>query len=314
MGVVVESRVDKGRGPIATVIVQNGTLFSKDFIVAGSQYGRIRTMTNSKGEAIESALPGTPVVITGLNYSPDAGDKFFGFKDEKFAKKLAEEKEHLDKAEELRVRSLFKVEDGIKVLNIIIKADVQGTAEAVKHSLAKLENEEAKARVVRASVGALNKSDILLAQAANATIFTFNIRPTQDIKTLADEAKVEIKSYSIIYQMIEEVEAILKGMQAPKFEEEVTGMALVQKVIFFSKVGNIAGCMMESGTIYSNSKIRIIRDSVVIYDGVLDSLQRGKDSAKKVENGKDFGCHIKNFNDIKEGDFIEAYRMKEVEL
>ena len=314
LGTVVESRIDKGRGTIATIIIENGTLHSRDFIVAGSNYGRIRTMQDSNHKTIEKAEPGTPVVITGLNYTPNAGDKFFGFSDEKFAKNLASQKAQLDRADELRERTPIQVEDGVKIFNLIIKADVQGTAEAVKHSLAKLENEEAKVNVVRSSVGAINKSDILLAQASNATIFAFNIRPSADMKSLADEAKIEIKPYSIIYKMIEEVEATLTGMQAPKYEEKITGEAQIQKVIFFSKVGNIAGCMMNSGIFYSGSQVRLIRDGVVIHDGVLDSLQRGKDQAKKVENGKDFGCHIKNYNDIKEGDLIEAYRMEEVKL
>lgn len=313
IGTVVESRIDKGRGTIATIIVENGTLHARDFIVAGSNYGRIRTMNNSNHEIVQEALPGTPVVITGLNYTPNAGDKFFGFTDEKFAKNLASKKAQLDRADELRERTPVQVEDGVTIFNLIIKADVQGTAEAVKHSLAKLENDEAKVNVVRSSVGAINKSDILLAQASNATIYGFNIRPQADMKALANDQKVEIKPYSIIYKMIEDVEAILKGMQAPTFEEKVTGEAQVQQIIFFSKVGNIAGCMMNAGTIFSNSKIRLIRDGVVIHDGVLDSLQRGKDQAKKVENGKDFGCHIKGYNDIKEGDIIEAYQMVEVD-
>ena len=312
IGTVVESRIDKGRGTTATIIVENGTLHSRDFIVAGSNYGRIRTMHDSNKKVMDKAGPGTPVVITGLNYTPNAGDKFFGFTDEKFAKNLASQKAHLDRQDELRERTPIQVEDGVKIYNIIIKADVQGTAEAVKHSLAKLENEEAKVNIVRSSVGAINKSDILLAQASNATIFGFNIRPMADMKSLANEQKVEIKSYSIIYKMIEDVESTLTGMQAPKYEEKVTGEAQVQKVIFYSKVGNIAGCMMNSGVIYSTSQIRLIRNGVVLHDGKLDSLQRGKDSAKKVENGKDFGCHIRAYNDIQEGDIIEAYQMEEV--
>ena len=314
IGTVVESRIDKGRGTVATVIVENGTLYSRDFIVAGSNYGRIRTMTDAQENKMESAGPGTPVVVTGLNYTPQAGDKFFGFSDEKFAKKLADEKAQRDKAEELRERTAIQVEDGVKVFKIIIKADVQGTAEAVKHSLAKLENEEAKAIVVRSSVGAINKSDVLLAQASNATIFGFNINPTPEIRALAEESKVEIESYKIIYKMIEKVESILTGMQAPKYEEQITGRALVQQMFFFSKVGNIAGSVMESGYIEHDSLVRVIRNGKVVHEGQIATLQRETNQAKKVDNGKDFGTTIKKYDKVQVDDVLELYKMVEVKL
>lgn len=314
IGTVVESRLDKGKGTVATLIVQKGTLLKRDFIVAGSNYGRVRSLENTVGEAIEKAGPGTPVVVTGLNYSPNAGDKFFGFENEKFAKNLANQKAFADKQNELKNRAAVVVQDGVKVLNIIIKSDVQGTAEAVKHSLAKLENDEAQVNIVRASVGGISKSDILLAQASNAIIYSFNIRPTADVKAFAEQEKVEIRPHSIIYKMIEEVEAMLKGLMAPKFEEKVIGEAQVLKVIPSSKIGNIAGSLVISGMIKAECKVRLIRDSKVIFEGVLDSLQRGPNAAKKVENGKDFGCHIKRYNDIKVDDIIEAYEDVEVEI
>lgn len=314
IGVVIESRVDKGRGVVSTLIVQNGSLHSRDFIVAGSHYGRIRTMENTLNKKIDKVFSGTPIIITGLNYMPKAGDNFFGSSDEKFAKKLASQKGDLDKEDELKERTLLKIEGDKKVLNVLIKADVQGTAEAIKYSLSGLENEEAKVNIIRTSVGMITKSDIVLAQASQAIILGFNIRPNSMMKNEAKSQNVEIRSYSVIYKMIEDVKNIIKGMQAPKYEEKITGEAIIQKIIYFSKVGNIAGCMMNSGEINTGSKIRLIREGRVIYEGEIDSLQRGKNTIKKVEIGKDFGTHIKNYNDIKEGDFIEAYIMKEIKI
>ena len=312
IGTVVESRIDKGRGVVATLIVENGTLMSRDFIVAGSNYGKIRTLETTIGQKIEEAGPGTPVTVTGLNYTPNAGDKFFGFQDEKFAKNLAEEKAFADKQADLKSRSIIEVKEGQKVLNVIVKADVQGTSEAVKHSLQKLENDEIKINVVRNSVGTISKSDILLAQASNAIICTFNIRPTGDVKKYAEDQKVEIRTYSIIYKMLEEVEDMINGMMKPKYQEEITGEANIIKVFSYSKVGNIAGCLMEKGYIESGSKVRLIRNGRVIHEGVLDSLQRGPNALKRADSGKDFGAHIKKYDDIKEGDIIEAYKDVEV--
>ncbi len=313
MGTVVESFIDKGRGSVSTLIVENGTIFPRDFIVAGSNYGRVRSLEDTNGKKIESAGPGTPIIITGLNYSPSAGDKFVGFKDEKFAKDLADKKAFSDKQNELKQRNAVQIEDGVKVLNLIIKSDVQGTAEAVKHVLDKLENDEAKVNVVRSNVGAITKSDILLAQASNAIIYGFNIRPTGDVKQFAEQEKIMIKTHKIIYKMIEEVELMLKGMKAPKFEEKVTGQAKILKVIFSSQVGNIAGSLVIDGIVKSGSKMRLIRDGRTIHEGVLDSLQRGTNQANKVENGNEFGTHIKKFNDIKIDDVIECYEDVEIE-
>lgn len=312
VGVVVESKVDKGRGVVATIIVENGTLHERDFVVAGSKYGKIRVMTDTTGQKIKEALPGTPVIITGLNYTPHAGDRFFGFSDEKYAKQLANKKAQLDKQTELKERSAINVKDGVKIYNVIVKADVQGTAEAVRHALAKLTTDEVHVHVIAASVGSITKSDILLAQASKAIIFAFAVRPSADMKSLATEQRVLIRPYTVIYKMIEDVEQELKGMQKPQFEEKIIGTALIQKIIFYSKVGNIAGCLMEDGQIKANSLVRLMRDSKVIYEGKLDSLRRGADQVKMVENKKDFGCHIKNFNDIKINDVIEAYEMVEV--
>ena len=312
IGIVVESRLDKGRGSVSTLIVEHGTLMQRDFIVAGSKYGKIRTLEDHAGHAIDSAIPGTPVVITGLNYTPDAGDKFFAFKDEKFAKNLAEEKGFADKQQELRSRSVVEVKDGQTIVNIIIKADVQGTAEAVKFSLAKLENDEAKINIVRAGVGAITKSDVLLAQTSNAIIYGFNLTPSADVLKSADEVDVKIKAYSIIYKMIEDVEELLTGMKSTQYKEEKTGRAQVLKTFFYSKVGTIAGCIMEEGYIASGSKVKVFRKDKLIHEGKINSLQRGPDSLKKAEKGKDFGTHVYKFDDIQEGDFIEAFHDVEI--
>lgn len=307
IGTVIESRVDKGQGALATLIVQNGTLLKGDFIVAGYNYGHIRVMLDPNNQMITKALPGMPVVISGLNYSPEAGEKFFAFHEEKFAKHLAHQKQEEDRAKQLRERMPVEVKEGHRLLNIIIKSDVQGTAEAIKHALLKIENEEVKINIVRASVGAISKSDILLAGASNALVIGFNIRPSADIKQFADQEKVTIEAHTIIYKIIESIRHLLKGMMAPKYVEKVTGEAQIIKVIYSSKIGNIAGSKVISGSIKANSKMRLIREGKVITTSVLSSLQRNKDIVKKVDNGFEFGAHIKNYNDIKEGDVIEAF-------
>ncbi len=311
LGVVVESHLDAGKGAVATIIVENGTILLRDFIVAGSHYGRIRSLTDTNGKKITEAGPGTPAIITGLKYVPVAGDRFVGFKDEKFAKQLADKKKFSDKQKTLKSKNAVQIKDGVKVLNIIIKADTQGTAEAVKHALNKTKNEEAQVNILRASAGAVTKSDVLLAHASNAIIYGFNIRPTGSVKQFAEHEKVTIKPHTIIYKIIEEVEELLNGMKAIVFEEKVMGEAKIIKVIFSSKVGNIAGSVVTQGIIESGTKMRLIRDGITIHEGTLDSLQRGPDQAKKVELGKEFGTHIKKYNDIKVDDIIETY--KEVE-
>jgi translation initiation factor IF-2 len=312
IGTIVESHIDKGRGTIATLIVENGTLMQRDFIVAGSKYGRVRTLEDFFGKKINFALPGTPVVVTGLNYVPQAGDKFFAFKDEKFAKNLAQKKEFADKQKNLRERNVVEIKDGKKIINLIIKSDVQGTAEAVKHSLSKLQNEEAKINIVSANVGLVSKSDLLLAIASNASIYCFNTLLNSNLNKMVEENKIEVKFYKIIYKMIADVEKMLKGKLAPKYKDELTGRALVLKIFFYSKVGNIAGCKMETGFIKANAKVKIYRENKLIHEGKIDSLQKEKNLVKKVEVGKEFGTHIYKFNDIKVGDIIEAYQEVEI--
>jgi translation initiation factor IF-2 len=312
IGTIVESHIDKGRGTIATLIVENGTLMQRDFIVAGSKYGRVRTLEDFFGKKINFALPGTPVVVTGLNYVPQAGDKFFAFKDEKFAKNLAQKKEFADKQKNLRERNVVEIKDGKKIINLIIKSDVQGTAEAVKHSLSKLQNEEAKINIVSANVGLVSKSDLLLAIASNASIYCFNTLLNSNLNKMVEENKIEVKFYKIIYKMIADVEKMLKGKLAPKYKDELTGRALVLKVFFYSKVGNIAGCKMETGFIKANAKVKIYRENKLIHEGKIDSLQKEKNLVKKVEVGKEFGTHIYKFNDIKVDDIIEAYQEVEI--
>ena len=312
IGTVIDSFIHKGKGTMATLIIEHGTLMKKDFIVAGSKYGRIRTLENYLAKNIEKATPGMPVVITGLNYIPQAGDKFFGFKDEKFAKNLAQEKEFIDKQKILRARNVVEVEDGRKIINLIIKSDVQGTAEAVKHSLSQLENEEAKINIVSANVGIVSKSDILLAIASNASIYCFNTPVSSEINKISEEKKIEIKSYKVIYKMIEDVKNFLKGQKTPKFKNEFTGSAEILEIYFYSKVGNIGGCKMKTGYINNNSKIKVFRNKKEIFDGKIDSIQIKSNQVKKVEGKKEFGIHIHKFNDIKVGDIIEGY--KEVEI
>ncbi|UVD81811.1 translation initiation factor IF-2 [Mycoplasma iguanae] len=307
IGVVIESRLDKGRGALATVIVQNGTLYSRDFIVAGSKYGKIRTMESTSGQKIEAAEPGMPVVITGLNYLPEAGDKFFGFSDEKFAKRIAEEKAFSEKRRNLNEKNAISFEEGTKVINVIIKSDVHGTSEAIKGALEKLKNDEAAVNVIHASAGEISKSDVLLASASSAIIYGFNLRVSESIRQFAKEQKVEIKNYSIIYKIIEELELMLKGLKAPKYEKKFMGEAQILKIFFYSKVGNIAGCVATSGKIKANSRVEIWRKKKLIFDGKLDSLKSGPNEIKEAANGHEFGCHINKFNQIEEGDIIKAY-------
>lgn len=309
IGTVIEANIDVGRGTVATVIVTNGTIYKRDFIVAGSNYGRIKTLLNVNGEEIESAGPGTPVIITGLNYLPNSGDKFLGFEDEKFAKKLAVKKAFADKQNELNSKNInlqAQNSEDKKIINIIIKSDVQGTAEALRFSLSQLSSEEVNINIIRYSSGAITKSDILLAKVSNALIFAFNLKIDATTKTLAEQEKVVIYSSSIIYEIIDYVKQLIKSFEAPKYKEVISGEALIQKIFFYSKIGNIAGCLATSGYIKSGSKIKLIRNNKIIYEGILESLQHGKDQIKKVENGKEFGTHIKDFNDIKEGDIIQG--------
>lgn len=318
-GSVVEAKLDKQVGPIVTLLIQNGTLRLGDPIVVGTSFGKVRTLKNDLGEEITSAYPSQPVEITGLNETPSAGDKFMAFESEKQARSIGlsrheQEKLNQNKKTSVSLDDLFAhIQDGVKEINVIVKADVNGSSEAVKNSLEKIDVEGVKVKVIRSSVGAITESDIVLASASNAVIIGFNIRPNNKIKDYAKEQGVEIRLYDIIYKAVEEMEAAMKGMLDPVFEEKVIGSAEVRKLFKFSKVGVIAGSYVLDGVIKSNAKARVIRDSVVIYDGEINSIQREKDSVKEVKKGLECGITISNFNDIKVGDIIEAYEMVEVE-
>jgi len=317
-GSVVEAKLDKHVGPIVTVLVQNGTLRLGDPIVVGSTFGKVRSLKNDLGEEITSAYPSQPVEITGLNETPSAGDKFMAFESEKQARSIGEarrEEEKLNQNKKVSVSldDLFnQIQEGIKEINVIVKADVNGSSEAVKNSLEKIDVEGVKVKVIRSSVGAITESDIVLASASNAFIIGFNIRPNNKIKDYAKEQGVEIRLYDIIYKAVEDMENAMKGMLEPTYEEKVIGSLEVRKLFKFSKVGIIAGSYVLDGVIKSNAKARVIRDSVVIYDGEINSIQREKDSVKEVKKGLECGVTINNFNDIKVGDIIEAYEMVEV--
>ena len=318
LGTVVESRLNKHLGPIVTVLVQNGTLRLGDPIVVGTTFGKVRTLKNDKGEQITTALPSQPVEITGLNDVPSAGDRFMCFESEKEAKSIANLRKNEDRAKNLKAESLSlddlfaKISDGLKEINVIIKADVNGSAEAVKNSLSKLDVEGVKINIVRSSVGGITESDIVLAKASSAIIIGFNVRPSNIIKDKAKEEGVEIRFYDIIYKAVEEMESAMKGMLDPEFEEKILGTADIRQIFKFSKVGNIAGSSVSEGVIKRDSSARVIRDGVVIYDGKIGSLQREKDTVKEVKKGYECGITIENFNDIKVGDIIEAYEMVEV--
>ena len=319
-GTVVEAKLDKGRGPVATLLVQNGTLHTGDMIVAGTAIGRIRKMTDDKGMEIKSAKPSTPVEIIGLDSVPEAGDHFKAFENEKLARKIADERNKQKIESERRTTAAMSLDDlteqikegNVQEVNIIIKADVNGSAEAVKSSMEKVNVDGVKVNVIRATAGAISESDIMLANASNAIIYGFNVRPSAAIKKAAEENGVSIRLHNIIYKALEELEALMKGMLAPVYEEVVTGQATVKQTYKVSKVGTIAGCMVDDGVIKRNSGVRLIRDGVVIYTGVIGSLQRFKDSVREVNAGYECGLTIERFNDIKEGDIIEAYENQEV--
>ena len=318
-GVVIEARLDKSKGPIASVLVQRGTLDVGDTVVVGTSIGRIRAMKNDKGQNVKEAGPSTPVEIMGLTEVPEAGDTFYEVKNEKMAKHLiekrrAQEREKMISTSTVTLSNLFeKMEsENLKQLNLIVKADVQGSAEAVKQSLEKLSNDEVKVKVIHSVPGAINESDVQLAKAAGAIIIGFNVRPVGTAKELADREGVEIKLYSIIYQAIEDVEAAMKGMLDPIYEEKIIGNAQVRQTFKVSSVGTIAGCYVLDGRIERNAGVRVIRDNVVIHEGKLASLKRFKDDAKEVTKGFECGVQIEDYNDIKEDDIIEAFIMEEV--
>ena len=320
-GTVIEARLDKAKGTVTSMLVQRGTLDVGDTVIVGSSIGRIRTMTNDKGKKVKSAGPSTPVEITGLTTVPNAGDTFYEVKDEKTAKHLIEKRRVQEREKELSTNSMVtlddlfnQIEEGkLKQLNLIVKADVQGSVEAVKTSLEKLSNDEVRVKVIHSSVGAITETDVTLAKVSNAIIIGFNVRPDVLAKQEAEKDDVEIKLYSVIYNAIEDVEQAMKGMLDPEYKEVIIGNAEVRQVFKVSNVGTIAGCYVTDGKIARNSIVRVIRDNVVLHEGKLISLKRFKDDAKEVAYGYECGVQIEDWNDIQEGDTIEAHIMEEIE-
>ena len=320
-GTVIEARLDKNRGPIATLLVQNGTLRQGDLIIAGTAVGRVRVMTNDKGAQVKAAGPSVPVEITGLTEVPAPGDEFSAVSDERMARQLVEQrkqkiKDELNKKnQKVTLESLFsKLQEGeMKELNLIVKADVQGSAEAVKASLEKLSNEEVRVRVIHAGVGAINESDILLASTSNAIVIGFNVRPNDLAQAAAKRDKVDMRMYRVIYDAINEIGDAMKGMLAPKYREAVIGHAEVRQTYKVSAIGTIAGCYVKDGKVTRDSQVRVLRDNIVIHEGKLGSLQRFKDSVKEVAAGYECGTSIEKFNDIKEGDIFECFVMEQIQ-
>ena len=318
IGTVIEAQLDKGKGPVATFLVQNGTLKVGDIVVCGDTYGRIRVMEDDRHVRFQQCLPSTAVAVTGLNNVPLAGDKFMVFSDERLARETAEARANKTKIAEnegkkaMTLEEMFNGHDENKELNLIIKGDVQGSVEALKASLEKINVEDLKVNIIRATVGAITDTDVSLAEASKAIIIGFNVRPMAPVRNEAQVKGVEIRLYNIIYKVLEDIEAALKGMLAPVFEEVVTGQAEVRSLFKLSKVGTIAGCYVTDGVIERNSLVRILRNGVVIFEGKMASLKRFKDDAKEVKQGYECGITIENFNDIKEGDVFEASVMKEI--
>ena len=319
-GTVVEARLDKGRGPIMTVLVQNGTLHTGDIIIAGTAVGRVRVMTNDRGERITEAGPSVPVEIAGMSDVPSAGDVFNAVADERMARELAEERLAQQKAsaagasKKVSLEDLFaRIQEGeLKDFNVIVKADVQGSAEAVKTSLEKLSNEEVRVRVIHSAVGAITESDVMLASTSNAVIVGFNVRPDNAARDSAERSKVELRMYRVIYDCINDVEAALKGMLSPKFHEVIIGHAEVRQTFKVSKVGTICGCYVQDGKIQRNCSVRVNRDNIVIFEGELASLRRFKDDVREVSAGYECGMQIEKFNEIKEGDIIECFVIEQL--
>ncbi|MDU1323843.1 MAG: translation initiation factor IF-2 [Clostridiales bacterium] len=320
-GAVIEAKLDKGRGPVATLLVQNGTLHQGDVIIAGTAVGRVRAMTNAQGERVEAAGPSVPVEIIGMGEVPGAGDDFHAVADERMARELVEQRKHEQKVQaagpqnqKVSLEDLFsQIKQGeMKDLNIIVKADVQGSAEAVKASLEKLSNEEVRVRVIHCAVGAVSESDVMLAATSNAIIVGFNVRPDNNAKDIAARDHVDMRMYRVIYDCINEIETAMKGMLAPKFKEVELGQAEVRNVFRITGVGMVAGCYVTNGKMQRNAQMRLLRDNIVIYDGAIASLQRFKDSVKEVAAGYECGITFEKFQDIKEGDVIEAFLMEQI--
>ena len=319
-GTVIEARMDKGRGPIMTVLVQNGTLHQGDIIIAGTAVGRVRTMTNDKGQRVTKAGPSIPVEIAGMSEVPSAGDKFNAVADERMARELVEERKQQKKdaanagSKKVSLDDLFsRIQQGeMKDFNIIVKADVQGSAEAVKSSLEKLSNEEVRVQVIHSGVGAINESDVMLAATSNAIIVGFNVRPDAAARDNAARSNVEIRMYRVIYDCINEIEAAMKGMLAPKFQEQIIGHVEIRQTFKVSKVGTVCGGYVTDGKIVRNSKVRVVRDNIVVFEGDLASLRRFKDDVKEVAAGYECGLQVDKYNDVKVGDVIEVYVMEEI--
>ena len=319
-GTVIEARLDKGRGPIATLLVQNGTLKQGDIIIAGTAVGRVRTMMDSKGRRLTEAGPSVPVEVTGLSEAPSAGSPFFAVADERMARELVEQRKAEERAkanapaQKVSLENLFdQISAGErKELALIVKADVQGSVEAVKASLEKLSNEEVNVKVIHGGVGAINESDVMLAASSNAIIVGFNVRPNAVAQESATRMNVDMRMYRVIYDCIDEIEAAMKGMLAPKFREAVLGHAEVRQTYKVSGVGTVAGCYVQDGKIVRDCSVRVVRDGIVIHEGVLASLQRFKDSVKEVTQKYECGLTVEKFNDIKEGDIVEAFTMEEI--
>ena len=318
-GIVIEARLDKGRGPVATVLVQNGTLHSGDIVIAGTAVGRVRAMTDDKGKTLKTAGPSVPVEIIGLAEVPLAGDEFNAVEDERMARTLAQQRRTKAKEEEFRANAKVNLDDlfaqikeGVQELNIIVKADVGGSAEAVKQSLEKISNDEVRVRVIHSAVGGITEGDVMLAAASNAIIVGFNVRPDKGALDSAERQSVDIRTYRIIYECIEEITAAMKGMLAPEFVEKLMGHAQVRQTIHVPNVGTIAGSYVQDGTVTRNSQIRVVRDGIVVFEDKISSLRRFKDDVKEVQQGYECGIGLEKFNDIKEGDILEAYVMEEV--
>ena len=319
-GIVIEAKLDRGRGPVATVLVQNGTLHSGDIVIAGTAVGRVRAMSDENGKLLNEAGPSVPVEIIGLAEVPSAGDEFNAVEDERMARELAEQRREKAKEEMFKANSkvnlddLFsQISDGVKDFNIIVKADVGGSAEAVKASLEKLSNEEVKVKVIHSAAGGITESDVMLAAASNAIIVGFNVRPDKNAIDSAERQSVDIRTYRIIYECIEEITAAMKGMLAPKFKEVLLGHAQVRQTIHVPNVGTIAGSYVQDGKIARNAEIRVVRDGIVIFEDKISSLKRFKDDAREVMSGFECGVGLERFNDIKEGDILEAFIMEEIE-
>ncbi len=320
-GAVIEAELDKSRGPVARILVQHGTLKVGDAFVAGNCFGRVRAMVNDKGRRLKEAGPSTPVEITGLTEVPHAGDPFMVFEDERKARSIADKRAITQRQSDLGANTRVTLDDlfrhikegEIKDLNVIIKADVQGTVEALKSSLEKIEVEGVRVKIIHSGAGAITESDIILAAASNAIVIGFNVRPDSQTKATADQEKVDIRLHRVIYNAIEEIEQAMKGMLDPVYKETVIGHAEVRNTFKISKVGTIAGCMVTSGKISRSAEARLIRDGIVVFEGKIDSLKRFKDDAKDVAQGYECGITLDNYNDLREGDVIEAFIMETVE-